>query len=843
MSDPNFNPAHAGHFRKKRRLTVLLVVALAVTLALVGWALLPDLWRKQSTAVHTPLPQSVSQQALNYTYTQSNGRRRIFTIHAERTQALEGSKTLLYGVHVEIYGPNDAEHKEIETGRCAYNTLTGALACFGPASILIQDRQAKENTHTRPPIVLKTSDISYDPRDSIVRTSQAAQVHYGSLSGSGVGLAYNTQLGWLALHKDASFTLTSSSTRPPVHVTAGQARYDRKADQIVLDAPVTASQGDRRLTALNGRILLDASNRVTQIRLSGSVKAASLLANGTFRGSADEAVASLNPATSQLRELTASSAVSLEFQQRQGGSFRRLQAQHVLLHFGPLKNEATDGEADGDVRLVFQRGANGAGLKANPTRLPPGAANKPRASNPGVRATPLLRSGTSVLSTARLAFAFRPGNLLRLAHTIGSGTLTSVPNRSDSERDTLTAGHLTMSFDPLGRLDELIGLAGTRITVQPAASPHGPQPPLESTAPRVDAIIDPASGMLKTARQYGGLRFWQGERRGSAREGIYQAPSQELTLVGHPVIWDSQSRIHAHTMTLFAASGIARGSGSVRSSHFFSTPGTDPSHQQGGEDPAEPPLVVMADEVIANRNTQVARYEGHVRAWHGPDVIESPSLTIYRKLQEASSLHGVVTSLLEAPPLSDDSKTPSRSSVHVASRHPQSEENSRAAVPAAMAGETPALRNFRSRGKAKPKPSEPVTITAARLRYFNIGEKAVYQGSVETRSGSMSLRSDRLDVYFGKGGPLAQASVTKAVAAGHVVAVQPPGRRATGEHAVYFVPLGKIVLTGGPPKLRDQLQSGFLTAPSLTFYLRNDSLVADGSARTPTLSRNHIQKR
>lgn len=281
-----------------------------------------------------------------------------------------------------------------------------------------------------------------------------------------------------------------------------------------------------------------------------------------------------------------------------------------------------------------------------------------------------------------------------------------------------------------------------------------------------------------------------------------------MRLVGHPVIWDSENRIHAHDMILFLDSGIAKGSGGVESSHFFPASSGRPADPDRAQDDVDAPLVILADRVTVNRNMQVAQYEGRVRAWRGPDVIESSSLTLDRKKQQVSSPNEVVTTLLQASQLSD--------SVDPASG---------------------------TKSKTKPRPSEPVTIRAAHLLYFNIGQKAIYQGNVEVQSGDMLLRSRRLEVYFGKGGAASEASVTKAIATDHVVVNQPPGRRATGEHAVYFVPLGKIVLTGGPPKLYDEAQSGFLTAQSLTFYVRNDSLVADGSARTPTLSRNRVQQR
>ncbi|HEV2418623.1 MAG TPA: LptA/OstA family protein, partial [Terriglobia bacterium] len=146
-------------------------------------------------------------------------------------------------------------------------------------------------------------------------------------------------------------------------------------------------------------------------------------------------------------------------------------------------------------------------------------------------------------------------------------------------------------------------------------------------------------------------------------------------------------------------------------------------------------------------------------------------------------------------------------------------------------------------GPGKPKSTggavEPVTITADRLQYFNLGHEAVYQGNVRMVSADTTFTAGRLQVYFSEPGGAKQAEVEKAVADGNVRVTQLPGRHASGEHAEYFAGPGKIVLTGGPPVVYD-LQQGYLTGQRLTFFTRNGSLFAGGGDKSKTLSKRRI---
>jgi len=109
---------------------------------------------------------------------------------------------------------------------------------------------------------------------------------------------------------------------------------------------------------------------------------------------------------------------------------------------------------------------------------------------------------------------------------------------------------------------------------------------------------------------------------------------------------------------------------------------------------------------------------------------------------------------------------------------------------------------------------------------------------VKLQTGLTTMEGDRMDVYFSRIGTNQDSEVDRANAEGHVVVVQ-PGRRATAEHGEYSAGTGQIVLTGGPPNIRDD-KKGFTTGRRLTLFVHDDRLLVEGGDGTPSLSQHRV---
>jgi lipopolysaccharide export system protein LptA len=778
-----------AYARRKKSLRRLLALILVSTVALVMLAFWATMHRKTSVINHPAnLPQNLAQRASGYTVSRSEQGRELFTIHAARTLSYnEGSNRVLEDVHVVIFGRNGERHDEIHAERCFYDAVTGSLACPGKAEITLPSPTpagAAQRVSQNPPVVVHTSDVSYNSRQFLVKTNSAVRFQYGLDSGAAIGLAYDTQRGWLDLRKDVAFDLQpKADSEVPVRVTAGGLRYLKQSGRLTLRAPVRISQGDRYLAGSAGLLDLDARGRATGVALMGGVEGFARSAGGTIHGTAENAIASLNPETSQLQKLEASGSVRLIVQGLQK-STRSLSAQHVVLTFSGQKAQPEAGLANGNVRLDYRPLVDQSSSKSHMLH----------AGNPSRK----------ILTTNQLKFHFRPDGVIASAATLGRGTIRVLPEAGAAARQTITAGKFLMAFDSKGRLGVVRGLAGSRIVSQPGFGTHEGAGSQITTGERLQAVLDPLTGTLTTIRQAGNFQFRQADRRASAETGQYSAGNQMLTLEGLPLIWDVDARIQAPHFRINLAEGEATGWGGVESIYFGHE-----GHDGTKGDPAVAfrtqagaiPLIVQADQVIATRATQFAHYQGNVRAWYGSDMIESPSLDIYKRPEIVRSGAGVLSSFVQQGAFGRSSR----------SKPPRSEK----------------------------RPQQLLTIRADRLIYFQVGERAIYRGNVQAQSENTSLRADRLEVDFSSVTVDGQPAVERVVADGDVKAVQVSGRRASGEHAVYFTRSGEIVLTGGPPVIYDAKQ-GFVTGHRLTFFTRDASLIADGGPRAPAVVKYHV---
>ncbi len=754
--------------------------------------------RSQPLRLAESIPAGVNQQVSGYTFTRSEGGRQIFTVRAARTRAYgQGGPTVLEDVSIEVFGRSGNRHDWVRAERCQYRADSGRLSCGGKVELLLNSprRQAGESSRLPgvsptlaaaarggAPVRLETSNVSFEQPGSLVETRDAVRWEFGPASGCALGLAYNTQDEWLDLKRDVVFDvpLPERPAGPPLHGTAGGLHFARADRGIDLRAPVALTEGGRHLAAEAGRVWLNASFRPARARLKGALRAWDAATGSALQAAAAEA--DFAPGGEALAKLVFAGPVKGEWRRPGSSAVSRLAAQDVEVDFAGRHFDPTTAMARGAVEISSQPGG-----------LPPvkgGPVQTPR----------VLRQ--EALTAAEVDARFRPrGSGLAQMQTAGPGKIVLVPADPGQGRRIITAGQFLMSFDARSRLQSVEGLAPTQIVAEPVPTARGEQIPVVSTGDRLRADLEPATAALRSLTQSGHVHLVEGDRQATAGEAVYQAGSETLTLTGGPLLSQPDARLRADQIIVHLGSEVAEGRGRVTSTHFGAL-GSLPA-SAGSSPPDGEATHVVADRVVVDRRAQVAHYEGHVRAWHGYDVIESPALDIYWGERRVVSGAGVVTSDLQP------------------------------SLPPTASREAP-------RARAAGGPVRPATIRADRLEYFDLERKARYEGHVRLNSGDATLVADRLDVYFSRSGAAGPSAIERAVADGHVVVTQPE-RRATGEHAEYLAAAGKVVLTGGPPTLSDT-DRGFITGQSLTFFLHDDSLIVEGGAQSPTISQHRVRR-
>ena len=812
-----------------------------------------------------PLPENAKRATAGYIVTRSEGGHPVFTIRAERSVDFQGG-TILEGVEVEIFGRAGDQHDLLKTKRCEYNAPSGNFTCAGQVEIelnaalersrpqtLPDASSASPTVHGRQPVYLETSGLTYNHQQSLASTSAPVRWRYGPASGSAVGLVYAIRKGSVELEHNVTASWPAQERSNQAHearavssptvlqLAAVRLHYSKALQQLDLAGPVQLTEGARQLDSGRATLYLDARNRLSRARLDQGVRAADSPAPGSsLRAQAVAVQAEFDPETGDLKSLEASGAVQAQSQRSPSSASTRLDADRVQVSFTGAHFHPVNGEASGHVHLSAESAPRHQSSAATdqPDRLSGGQ------SVPGPAASPSAGSlARQSLDADAMQFFFRPADgTLERSQTVGPGKLVLVPSSPRTGNRVVTAGQFLMTFDSRSRLEDVHGSRPTKIVFEPApGSPEG-TPAAESQADRLEAKLDPATGALQSIQQAGQFQFFNGDQRATANQADYSADSQALTLTGKPALADPGSLIRADRFVVQVAANVAQGLGHVSSAHcgpLKEASGTAPeplSNGEGAKGPRRGTAVsgaanpmgssdttnVVADRVTADRTSQYVRYEGHVRAWHGTDVVESPALDIYRADRRIVSGSGVVTSGL----------APARTATYPATVH---------------AGRTiDAGRHGGANSGSDPAAAtEPVTIRADHLEYFDLERKAAYRGHVRLDASDATLQADRLDAYFSPAGagPGRAGEATKlqrAVADGNVTVVE-PGRRAAGDHAEYFAAEGKVVMTGGPPTLYDA-KAGFTTGQTLTFFTAGDSLMVDGGNGSRTLSKHKLEQ-
>jgi lipopolysaccharide export system protein LptA len=735
---------------------------------------------RRTPPVHIPPSPApdVHQQLSGYTFTRSDQGRPVFTIHAARTVSYQQSKsTMLEDVTVEVFGRKGDRGDILRTHRCEYNPQSGDFLSSGPVEIELSAHSSDipgTGLRGKHRIFVETSKVAYHQGDELAETDQPVKFRMGPASGTAVGMVYATRDGWMELKHDVAVDLpqgTEKAPQPPIHLTASALHYDKEDGELTLAGPVEVTQAKRRALSDNANIALDNHNRVSQVNLEGHAKAFDVNSLRSVELSANRVRGDFDAASGQLHHLTAEENVVGESKGKASNS--HLTAQRFDMDLSGKHPQPLRGVATGDVHI---------NLESQPVLNVP---EKTSASKGPERKT---------LTAAEVRFDFRPdGHSLKDADTVGPGTLFVIPADPKTGEKVITAGQFLMTFDARSRIESLRGLAPTQVLFRPPATAPAGSTTQQTQADRLDTVFDVGTQTLREVRQTGNFQYRDGDRQASADNAHYDAPTQTMLLLGHPQVWDTNSRVKCQRITIDMRTNTSIGEGKVQATHLPSpAPGAPPAPT-----PA-PPTNVLADRMVARQQSQTVHYEGHVRAWQGTDVVESSALDVYRAQKRVSSGMQVVTSYLQ----------------------PASMVSEQGAAPHPAGG------------------TRPLTVHADFLEYFDQGRRARYHGNVRLVTESTTLQSDRLDVYFTQGDTVEGSEVDHAEADGHVKVTQ-PGRVGTGDHAQYYAGPGKIVLTGGPPSLVDD-KKGSTTGQRLTFFNHDDRLFVDGGDQSPSLSKHRV---
>lgn len=838
------------------RLRIGLLVGAGLLLVVIAAFLGYARYKIRHTIANLPgrLGATITKEFNGYTYSQSDGKRTIFTIHAAKAiQHTDGTYTLR-DVNMVLYGKagNRADH--ISGDDFEYNTKAEEVRAIGVVHIDLEapapdgapesdarkhlgpsagDAEHADTTQGNRIVHVKTSGLVYQKKLAVAATNQEVEFAFNGYTGHAVGAEYDSDTGHVILQ--SAIAVSGVDKGHPVALTASHGELDRTSNEAQFSNARYSSAGQvaqadaaqMHMRADGGVERIDAERHVklegegqgvvnsdrAEIELSLTNKPKSAVLTGAVRFTEDEPLKQARGESERAR---------LEFDE-QG------HLNHAEMHGGVHTFERLK-VVGNETQPWSERNLNADNLEM--TLAVAVAGGKPELRD--ARASGSAHLSSVAPSTKSGACA---GNVSALGKCSGSVTTKLsgdeleahfIAARGTSELSTVHgAGHTVVEQTGATGIDQTSSGAMLDAKFREAAGGKGAVE-LASAVQQGAVVIDRTSPAKKPAEA-------QDVQHATGQMAAYDANSDRLMLTGNVHMNDAASGLWAERVVMEQDSGDATADGGVKVSYL----------QQGSAEPVH----VLATRAELNHDAGRATFYG--RAMNG-------SAGLARMWQAGADGQG--GSQIEAPMLvfeQAEKRLTARSEKMGEAGQVHAALASAASKKQAEAPAKDLAKTLSGKGVAR--------ITSSRMVYSDADRQAVFTGGVRVLDGDGEMRSEQATVFLfpadaGKAKPgkaattarnpgasatgLLGGSVEQIVATQHIEITQ-PGRRATGERLVYTASDQMFVLTGTaavPPKVVDA-QQGTTTGAALRFHSGDNSVVVSGRDGDAPVQKVHTETR
>jgi lipopolysaccharide export system protein LptA len=788
------------------------------------------------------LGATITKEFNGYTYSQSDGKRTIFTLHAAKAVQHKDGNYGLHDVNMVLYGKKGDRTDRISGDDFEYDTKSEVIRAIGVVHIDLQAPEAAgantsetakhlagastvhdDAVSSSRVIHVKTSGLVYLKTLGIAATKEGIEFAFGGFTGHAIGAEYNSDTGHVILQ--SAITVSGLDKGHPIALAASHGELDRVSELADFDNARYSSGGQIAQADL-AHIHMRSDGNVERIEGERHV---TLEEAGQGSVTSDRADVSLDNTSKPKAAILTGNVHFVDdepLRQAHGDSDR---ANLAFDAQGHLNHAVLQGRVHATERL--------------------------RGPSEGSQAWSQRDLTSDTLDVALVAADPKTKPQLRDVKATGSARMTSVaPNSKSSGINTtkLSGDTLTAHFIAKNGTTELSTVHGTGHTLieQLAATGPGQITDQTSTGSTLDAEFRAsAKGKgaveLATAVQQGEVvitRTLPAKKTASAPEvqhataskAAYDAETDRLTLTGSVQMSDATSAVSASRVVLEQDSGNATADGSVKVSYS----------QSGSAEPVH----VLAARADLNHDAARATFYGSAvngvpglaRMWqpgangNGGSQIEAPILVFEQEQKR-------LTARAEAP------GTPG--TVH--------------AVLADTSSAKPASGSSKPASKDTMKPLRQgvARITSSQMVYSDLDRQAEFTGGVKLLDSTGEMHAQQATVYLAPASTskprkpqapnaasgltgLFGGSVERIVATQHIEITQ-PGRKATGERLVYTASDQMFVLTGtasAPPKVVDATQ-GTTTGAALRFHSGDDSVVISGRDGDAPTQKVHTETR
>src|SRR5580658_612062 len=832
---------------------VLAATAVLLTLFVAGMYFYA---RSRATNVLRQIPGKmgidIRQTANGYQYSQSNGKRTLFTVQASNVKEFKlNGNAELHNVSIVLYGRDSSRFDQIYGDDFAFNQKTGDIIAKGevqidlvanPSGVASPDQSTPKELKN--PIHLKTRDLVFNKDTGNAATDARVEFRTPQATGWAVGVTYAGKTNTLTMSSQVH-VLMNGPDAEVIEAEHGVITHD--PHEVVLEHP-HVNRGDGTLQADHAVLYLGPENQVERILATGDVTTETRMESASAKRSGPAANRNANPDKSVASDSVARSQAP-EIRSRSDQAELLLTGKQSLLRTATMTGNVHVEQSgpqpmQGDAgRMIMDFAGRNQLQKVHAVdgaRLIQKASQKAASGDQVSKGT--KGAGTSPqdfeITAPVIDFTMAQGHILQHAVTSGAAQITITPAQESApataqiasspaappqapatQRTMVTAGKFDAQFafsDGRNHPTSLHGAPNARIV----NSTPG-QPDRISTSDSVDAAFVPQGG-IDSITQQGNVAYTDGlqpdkRMQAWANTARYTPADQMLVLTGSPRVTNGGMATTAKSIRMNRATGDALAQGDVKSTYSDLTEQPD-----GALLASSSPIHVTAHSMTAHNTPGTALYSGNARLWQDANIVEAPTIQFDRDrrfvIAQGTPAQPVQTILAQAEKVQVEKGT----------------ENT------LDGGKKPAHGNPLGG-------SSPISITAAKLTYADSERRAHYEGGVVAKGVDFNATAKTADAYLvARSQTKSNQSFSGPGQLDHMVAqenvvVQQPNRRADGQKLVYTAADDKFVLTGGPPSIFDAEQ-GKITGVSLTFFRGDDRVLVEGEASTPVVTQTRVAR-
>lgn len=625
-------------------------------------------------------------------------------------------------------------------------------------------------------LTILTSGASFDTQLGKAWTDREASFVFEHSKGQALGAAYDPNAKELHLKQNVVLEWNGDGTKPTMRVEAGELLYRENEAKVFLKPWSKLMRESLQLQAGEATITLegDEIRKVETVKAEGTdVQPKRKLTYG-----ADNLFIDFGPKM-VITRLQGNGNARLDNEAATG--LTKVRSQTMDLTFLPAGSESHLERAIANGQTVVESFP-----KAKDTKNPP--------------LDRVLRSETVELT-------MRPGGEeveKMVTHT--PGTLEFLPKLKEQRYRKVKAERMWVTYAAGNQLESYRAAAKVEtVTRPPEKGEAAKEAEMRTYSDDLLAKFTVATGELETLEQWGKFRYQQGDQQARSQSARLRQGDGKIQLEQQARYADAAGTTEADQIELDQKTGDVVAQGHVASTRL---PDRKDQQRSGTLSDSGETMQAKADRMTTKDRNKWIRYEGSATLWQGANRIQGEIITIQRDKQQLQ-----------------------------ASGNVQSQ--------------------FRDKAKG-----QYTLVKAPEMEYDDREKLAVYTGGVQLNREAMVVTSQRLRAWFVKeeqakaqeGKPIdartseaktdAAGTLQHAIAEGNVVILQAGKdaegrdrtRRGQSEHADYWVPEERVILTGGSPQFFDSLK-GLTKGTQITWYSGLDRFQVEGAGTTPAVSR------